>query len=398
MPLQVIIPDSLIPEPLLNKMSETQVARLFEECPKGLHKALSRNQAREFQSSGSLDRVEAWLYHHLSGQPCQTSDQNEFYPAWAMCKTSADEFQEDIQPYTRWWGSVGSISIERDGVSFTPVEALHVTEAELNEFWSLTWPVLHASGWQNLTPAGAETGKPLSNVLLASGTPVPMQQASPWSVQNIRLTDYLPMNDECAAWRRMWLKLQVELKHAPFNLKREEQGQPTLNCLWFWGGGETTWQAQAHLPKLYSVGADGLYPAVKMTHEGNQALNRLLFWNKVLAPIFNSDAEPELSKSTLYCVDFQGWGASAKALQVLETEVIQPMQITGLAFDWVLMGQQGWRSIQTNWLGRFKFWKNTPDWTALAEPDLFQGPTEEDLQNAWDAGQRENQRIESDWS
>lgn len=401
MPLQVIIPDSLIPEPLLNKMSETQVVRLFEECPKGLRKALSRNKASEFLSAGSLDRVEAWLFHHLSGQSdqsSQTPEQTEFYPAWAMCKTCSDAGQEDIQPFTRWWGSVGSITIERDGVSFTPVEALQVTESELNEFWALAWPLLHASGWQSLMPAGIDAGKRESNVLLVSSAPVPMHQASPWSVQNIRLTDYLPMNDECADWRRMWLKLQVELKHAPFNIKREELGQPTLNCLWFWGGGSTIWQPRARLPKLYSVGAEGLYPAVKMTQEGHQALNRLLFWQKILGPFFSDEADFELSKSTLYCVDFQGWGASAKALEVLETEVIQPMQIAGLAFEWVLMGQQGWRSISSNWLGRFKFWKNKPNWTALAEPDLFQGPTEEDLQNAWDAGQRENQRIESDWS
>lgn len=381
----------------MSKLTEGQIGKLLQECPKGLKQALSRNQAGAFQNAASLDRVEAWLYYHLTGTSAQAADHAEFYPAWAMCNTETASDAQDVQPYTRWWASVGSISIERDGVSFTPVEALQVTPAELDEFWALTWPVLHSSGWHGLHATAVDTGNQESNVLLESSAPVPMQQASPWSVQNIRLTDYLPMDDECAEWRRMWLKLQVELKHAPFNIKREELGQPTLNCLWFWGGGANAWHPQARLPKLYSVSADGLYPALKMTAEGNQALNRLLFWNKVLGPLFLDEPDVELSKSALYCVDFQGWGASAKTLQVLETEVIQPMQIAGLAFEWILMGQQGWRSVQTNWLGRFKFWKNKPDLAALAEPELFQGPAEEDLQDAWDAGQRQQQRIHSDF-
>jgi hypothetical protein len=397
---------------MLDRLAEDQAAKLFKDCPKGLKLVLSRNQASVFQNVGSLDRVESWLYKHLSGDGAvtqavtqdvpqvETPLDSDFYPPWAMCSGPSTN-NNPVQAHTRWWASVGSLSIERDGVSFTPAEALHVTPAELAEFWSVVLPLLNSSGWQGVGGTIENPSSLQSNVLLQSPQPVPMQQASPWSVQNIRLTDYLPMSDECADWRRMWLKLQVELKHAEFNLKREDKGQPTLNCLWFWGGGTQVWQPKAQLPKLYSVSADGLYPATKMTPEGNQALNRLLFWNKVLSPFFSQDQEigyeHDLPKSSLYCLDFQGWGASGKAFQVLESEVIQPMQIAGLSFEWIMMGQQGWRSIQSNWLGRFKFWKNKPDWSAFAEPDVFQGPTEEDLQDAWDAGQREQQRIQSDY-
>ncbi|MDH4394497.1 MAG: hypothetical protein QE278_02350 [Limnobacter sp.] len=391
-PLQVLLPDALIPQAMVDRLAPDQAAKLFQECPKGLAQVLSRNQASAFHNAGSLDRVEAWLYSHLSGNASETPLEGDFYPPWAMC-SDLNANHDQVQAHTRWWGSVGSLTLERDGVSFTPVEALHVTPAELDEFWALVWPLLQANGWQGVNQSESN----LSNVLLQSDKPVPMQQASPWSVQNIRLTDYLPMSDECADWRRMWLKLQVELKQAAFNLKREAAGQPTLNCLWFWGGGAHMWQPQVQLPKLYSVSADGLYPATKMTHEGNQALNRLLFWKQVLSPFFDEEQQHTLPKSTLYCLDFHGWGASAKAFRVLESEVIQPMQIAGLGFEWILMGQQGWRSIQSNWLGRFKFWKNKPDWSAFGEPDVFQGPTEEDLQDAWEAGQREQQRIQSDF-
>lgn len=393
---------------MLDRLAHDQTAKLFQECPKGFQLVLSRNQASAFQSAGSLDRVEAWLYAHLSGSgtatqaatPSETQLEADFYPPWAMCGGLGTD-NHPVQAHTRWWASVGSLNIERDGVSFTPLEALHVTPAELADFWSVVWPLLNSSGWQAVVGTFQNPSSVQSNVLLQSPQPVPMQQASPWSVQNIRLTDYLPMSDECADWRRMWLTLQVELKHAEFNLRREELGQPTLNCLWFWGGGTHVWQPKAQLPKLYSVSADGLYPATQMTPEGNQALNRLLFWSKVLSPLVNPDQdhlyEHDLPKSSLYCLDFQGWGASAKAFQVLESEVIQPMQVAGLGFEWILMGQQGWRSVQSNWLERFKFWKNKPDWSALAEPDVFQGPTEDDLQDAWEAGQREQQRIQSDY-
>ena len=142
-------------------------------------------------------------------------------------------------------------------------------------------------------------------------------------------------------------------------------------------------------------------PAARRSAMASLMLSVLTVKSPVLAPFFESGADHQhddyLPKSTLYCLDFQGWGASAHAFQVLQSEVIQPMQVAGLGFEWILMGQQGWRSIQSNWLGRFKFWKNKPDWQSLGEPDVSQGPTEEDLHDAWEAGQLEQQRIESDF-
>lgn len=387
-PLWVFVPNILVPEMALERLSATAQAQSFTGLPAGLLQTMARNSAPQYQNADGLDRIEAWLLRYLDSQAQAKFEQ---YPAWAMMQGVAAE--EEATPFTRFWGTVGCLEIERDGVRFTPPEVLQVSQADLEAFWNVVNPLLQQHGWALNTPAGFHS-------LLSNPAPVPMEQASPWSVQGIRLTDYLPMTHECSDWRRMWLNMQVELHNAEFNQVREAKGLKPLNALWFWGGGEA-WQTEMPLPRVKSVSEDGVFDAIKMTEGADEVVNRFVFWTRLLKALQGSevDSEPKSDHKpdNVYCVNFQGWGGNIAVFKLLESEVLQPMRLAGLAFNWVLLGNNGWKTLKSNWMNRFKFWQNKPNWAVLGEPEMQEGPTEEDLQAAWQQGQRDQDSIQAEW-
>ena len=385
-PLQVFIPNILLPKPYFDCLQPRQKEVTFNALPKGFKWVVARSQKAEYTSANHLDRVEAWLYHHLDAQ---YEIKFEAYPPWAMLSQSDDQ----AKAWTRWWASLGTLKLERDGVRFTPPEALQISATDLTAFWAIAEPVLSSNGWTALN------GKlDACHVLLHNEAPLPFEQASPWSVQGIRLTDYLPMTDDCANWRRMWLKLQVELHDAPFNLARQAQGLEPLNALWFWGGGQP-WPVEKQMPVVYSVSRDGAYKALEMTGHASEVVNRFVFWHNLIAPLCSPDPESPAARlscgtqSAVYCVEFEGWGASTDAFEQLDTEVVQPMSMAGLSFEWVLLGSEGWKTLKFNCLDRLKFWKNRTDWSVLSEPIQNHGPSEQELQAAYQAGEREQAQI-----
>ena len=391
-PLWVFVPNILVPEMALQRLSAHARSQSFAGLPASLLQTMARNAAPEYQNADGLDRIEAWLMRYLDSQVQAKFDQ---YPAWAMLQHSQAETEfTPEKPFTRFWGTAGCLEIERDGVRFTPPEVLQAGQADLDAFWSVVKPLLEHHGWVLNTPAGFHS-------LLSNPVPVPMEQASPWSVQGIRLTDYLPMNQECSDWRRMWLNMQVELHNAEFNKAREAKGLKPLNALWFWGGGEA-WQTDVAVPRVKSVSEDGVFDAVKMTDSADEAVNRFVFWTQLLGSLQKNSVQTEASEpgakpDNVYCVNFQGWGGNIGVFKLLESEVLQPMRLAGLAFNWVLLGNHGWKTLRSNWMNRFKFWQNKPDWAVLGEPEMQEGPTEEDLQAAWQQGQRDQDSIQAEW-
>ncbi|HEX4843146.1 MAG TPA: hypothetical protein VFV57_05705 [Limnobacter sp.] len=393
-PLWVFLPNMLVPQAAMQRLGQSQRSLTFAGLPPDLLQTMARGGQPQYINSAGLDRVEAWLLRHLD---CNGGAKFDQYPAWAMMNAP-----EDVEPFTQFLGSVGSLEIERDGVRFLPAEAVDVSQDELSAFWACVTPLLTHAGW--CVESAGQLGQAFgAHVLLKGSSPVPMEQASPWSVQTVRLTDYLPMSDDCAHWRRMWLNMQVELHNAPFNAAREQHGKKPLNALWFWGAGQP-WHTNIPLPKVRWVGAQGVGAIDDTglpTQGGDEVLSRFVFWQRCLGDLphtRNTQTEPEQKPSTVYVVDFAGWGGSTEALDVLEREVLQPMRMAGLAYAWSLLGQDGWMNLSSSWLNRFKFWKNTPDWNLLTEPDAEGAPTEADLQAAWAQGQAEQDRIAAEWT
>ena len=58
------------------------------------------------------------------------------------------------------------------------------------------------------------------------------------------LLECLPPGPQGARWRQLWNEAQVLLHQHQVNRRRAEGGQPTVNSLWFWGGGALPDSAQ----------------------------------------------------------------------------------------------------------------------------------------------------------
>lgn len=361
-PLWVLIPDALLPEPHAQRYLSAKADAVVSALPKPLKQALARTGEVPYHHADGLDVVEAWLLRHFDPEQQAKFD---VYPAWAMINA------DGVPAFTRFMGTVGCLEIQRDGVEFTPPEALAITPEELGAFWAVVRPVLVEHGWQCPNDA-------LLHSVLNRQEALPMEQASPWSIQGVRLTDYLPRSAETAQWRKMWLNLQVELHQAPFNQQRQERGLKPLNALWFWGGGHA-WAARWALPLVKSVSSEGVFDAVVMRGEANPALNRLIFWNRVLGPLL---IEQALAPSAVYCVDFEGWGGPSPSLHVLNDDVLASLSQVGVQVDWALMGQGGWVELHPRWPERLKFWQNAPKLNHMIEPSDGQELTEAELAQA----------------
>lgn len=396
-PLWAFVPDVLLPEPFFEKLTASQKQQSFSQLPASLQQTLAR-QTSQYHSAGQLDCVEHWLSLYFESE---SQTKFDLYPPWAMLTAhaggGAPEPSELPKPFTRWFGTLGHIQIGRDGVSFIPPEALTITADELNQAWAVVQPLFTESDWALSSAPGQTPNNALGYHAVCDGPkPLPMEQASPWSVQQIQLTDYLPMQDEFADWRRLWHRLQMELAQAPFNLEREAQGLPTINCVWFWGGGQP-WATSRGMPTLHSVSSDGVYPASKFVSSNTEALNRFISWRNILGlSQAKEGGQSNASKCSVYCVDFAGWSSSTAAFDVLEAEVVSALRLSGLQVGWVLAGNRGHRSLVANWQSRLKFWKRTPDWKQLIEP-LAEGPSEEDLRAAYEAGRQQQTDIDQHW-
>lgn len=65
---------------------------------------------------------------------------------------------------------------------------------------------------------------------------------------------YLPRGEDAGRFLRASTEIQMLLHEHPMNHQREERGEPTVNSLWFWGGGAARPRAQA---KSLLLCADG---------------------------------------------------------------------------------------------------------------------------------------------
>ncbi|MEK9817432.1 MAG: hypothetical protein VW447_10065, partial [Limnobacter sp.] len=60
-PLWVFVPNILVPEMALERLSASAQAQSFSGLPAGLLQTMARNAAPEYQHADGLDRIEAWL-------------------------------------------------------------------------------------------------------------------------------------------------------------------------------------------------------------------------------------------------------------------------------------------------------------------------------------------------
>ena len=71
----------------------------------------------------------------------------------------------------------------------------------------------------------------------------------PYVVHLDKPNEYMPTGPDAAAYRRLVSEVEMALHEHEINTRRESEGLPPINCLWFWGGGYAPEQrAQPHPP------------------------------------------------------------------------------------------------------------------------------------------------------
>ncbi len=364
--LCILLPNVLLPDSLFMRYSAKELSNRFSILPQQLLRSLA-SQSVQFTSAKDTEPAEAYLYRYFA-QESDCNTQAQSVPAWAMLY---DDSVSSIIPtdFSRWWLSVGSLSITSHGAEFLLSSELSSSASDLEEFWQLALPILTAAGWRCLQKASSAQ-ELTEHAWFEASHPVPMQQVSPWSLQHVQLTDWLPKSQACSAWRKLWFNLQTQFNQAPFNQRRQAKGLQPLNCLWFWGGGQAV-SLQRQLPQLNWINNMTTSKMSKLV----QVLSRLVA--TVIAPsaqqeVSLTESNPLQSHDVMWFAgtDTENDDFTLQALifTQLSQQVAMPMWAAGVRFEWVLFGPSGWLTVPVNWQSRLKFWKKKPNWLVLKEP------------------------------
>lgn len=181
--------------------------------------------------------------------------------------------------------------------------------------------------------------------------------ASPDTVVNMDLTDFMPKGQPALAYRRLQNEVQMAWHAHPANAARETRRLPVVNAFWVWGAGSAAQAglAQAGLaePALASYAVPGWLAAL-----GQQRLDALTGLDEVLA------RDGMLVVGTLAeAAQAADWGVWLQAMQQLETTLFAPLlaavkdgRVGKLTL--VLSSREGLLESTTSALAQRKFWRS----------------------------------------
>lgn len=86
---------------------------------------------------------------------------------------------------------------------------------------------------------------------LPAGAHVPAFDA-PDAVLGDDLLTHLEGDADMRRWRRLFTEVQTELHQHPVNAARSQRGLPSVNALWFWGGGSLPMWVKSSLQQVFS--------------------------------------------------------------------------------------------------------------------------------------------------
>lgn len=183
------------------------------------------------------------------------------------------------------------------------------------------------------------------------------ETASPDTVANMDLTDFIPKGAPAQAYRRLQNEVQMAWHAHPVNAAREARRLPAVNAFWVWGAASGVAAAAAAAPAaaLATCAVPGWLAALGRERLGSlDALARLdgvLAQGGLLA--VGNLAEPALA------ADWGGWVAQ---MQSLETLLFAPLlaalkdgRLAGLRL--VLSSREGLVESGTSALAQRKFWR-----------------------------------------
>ena len=173
--------------------------------------------------------------------------------------------------------------------------------------------------------------------------------ASPDTVANMDLTDFMPKGATAQAYRRLQNEVQMAWHAHPVNAAREARRLPVVNAFWVWGAAS---QAPASLTPLASHAVPGWLAAL-----GAERLDSLAHLDQVLARdgllVAGNLGEAGLAS------DWNGW---LQGMQQLEATLFAPLlaavkdgRVKSLRM--VLSSREGLLEATTTAMAQRKFWR-----------------------------------------
>ncbi|MDY0975819.1 hypothetical protein SOM61_12650 [Massilia sp. CFBP9012] len=177
--------------------------------------------------------------------------------------------------------------------------------------------------------------------------------ASPDTVANMDLTDFMPKGAQAQAYRRLQNEVQMAWHAHPVNAAREAKRLPVVNAFWLWGAsGGASVQAQQPVKNMASYAVPGWLAAL-----GQQRLPSLDRLDDVLAQggllVAGNLGEAALA------ADWHGW---LQGMQHLEDALFAPLlaalkdgRVRELRL--VLSSREGLADYTTTAMAQRKFWR-----------------------------------------
>jgi hypothetical protein len=87
---------------------------------------------------------------------------------------------------------------------------------------------------------------------LRASEPIVTAAEPPYVVHLDKPNDYMPTGEDAAAYRSLVSEVEMSLHDHEINNRRQSEGLPPINCLWFWGGGYAPVQCAESHPPLFA--------------------------------------------------------------------------------------------------------------------------------------------------
>jgi len=176
------------------------------------------------------------------------------------------------------------------------------------------------------------------------------ETATPDTVVNMDLTDFMPKGQPALAYRRLQNEVQMAWHAHPVNTARETRRLPIVNAFWVWGAGRT---APALMQPLASVAVPGWLGAL-----GDQRLDTL----DRLADLLSTDRTLVVGPLA-EAAQAADWGVWLQVMQQLEEKLFAPLLAAVKAgrvskLTLVLSSREGLLETTTSALAQRKFWRS----------------------------------------
>lgn len=176
------------------------------------------------------------------------------------------------------------------------------------------------------------------------------ETATPDTVVNMDLTDFMPKGQPALAYRRLQNEVQMAWHAHPVNAARETRRLPIVNAFWMWGAGRT---APALMQPLASVAVPGWLGAL-----GDQRLDTLDRLPDLLSTDHTLVVGPLAEAAQA-----ADWGVWLQVIQQLEDTLFAPLLAAVKAgrvgkLTLVLSSREGLLETTTSALAQRKFWRS----------------------------------------